>query len=76
VRSYELRSDSVFENVDVLSNTALYIRDNIFASALDKYFAYSSPYSGAFDLAETIKYPRMCASGSINMTGGNGTGGV
>jgi hypothetical protein len=76
VTSSELRSSTVFENVNVRSNTALYSRDNVFGSAFDTYFAYSSAYSGAFDLGDTMKYPRMCASESINMTGGNGTGGV
>lgn len=76
VSSSELRSSTVFTNVDIGSNTALYSRDNVFASAYNTYFAYSSQYSGAFDLGDTMKYPRMCASESINMTGGNGTGGV
>jgi hypothetical protein len=50
-------------------------RETIFTRAKN-YFAYASRYSGAFDLGDTMKYPRMCASASINMTGGNGTGGV
>ena len=77
VSSSTLRSSTTgFEQVDHGTYTTLYNRDNVFASAYDNYFAYSSQYSGAFDLGDTMKYPRMCASESINMTGGNGTGGV
>lgn len=32
------------------------------------FLAYSSRYSGSFDLGDTMKYPKMCASSSINMT--------
>ena len=32
------------------------------------YAAYSSPYSGAFDLLETQYIPRPCATRSVNMT--------
>jgi hypothetical protein len=67
----------VFEDVDVSENVALYKRESppVFTQ-VKKFFAYSSRYSGAFDLGDTFKYPKMCASASINMTGGNGTGGV
>jgi hypothetical protein len=34
----------------------------------DYFFAYSSPYSGAFDLLDTMFIPRACASQSYNMT--------
>jgi hypothetical protein len=34
------------------------------------FIAYSSKYSGSFDLADTMKYPKMCADGSYNMTNG------
>ena len=77
VPSSTLRSSTTgFESVNTRTYTTLYNRDNVFASAFDNYFAYSSQYSGAFDLGDTMKYPRMCASESINMTGGNTTGGV
>lgn len=76
VSSSTLTNGAVFENVDLNSNTKLVNRDVVFSSAFDNFFAYSSQYSGAFDLGDTMKYPRMCASESINMTGGNGTGGV
>ena len=77
VPSSTLRSSTTgFESVDTRTYTTLYNRDNVFSSAFDTYYAYSSQYSGAFDLGDTMKYPRMCASESINMTGGNGTGGV
>jgi hypothetical protein len=32
------------------------------------FLAYSSRYSGSFDLGDTMKYPKMCAKHSINMT--------
>jgi hypothetical protein len=32
------------------------------------FLAYSSRYSGSFDLGDTMKYPKMCAASSINMT--------
>jgi hypothetical protein len=34
------------------------------------YLAYSSRYSGSFDLGDTLKYPKMCVDKSINMTDG------
>lgn len=76
VSNSELKSATVFENVDIRSNTKLVSRDNLFGNAFDNFIAYSSSYAGAFELGDTMKYPRMCASESINMTGGNGTGGV
>ncbi len=34
-----------------------------------KYFAtYSSPYSGAFDLLDTMYVPRPCAQNTVNLT--------
>lgn len=34
-----------------------------------KFFAlYTSPYSGAFDLLDTLRIPRACADESYNMT--------
>lgn len=34
-----------------------------------KFFAvYTSPYSGAFDLLDTVRIPKACASESHNMT--------
>lgn len=77
VPSSTLRSSTTgFEQVNTNTYTTLYKNDRVFASAFDNYYAYSSTYSGAFDLGDTMKYPRMCASESINMTGGNETGGV
>lgn len=38
-------------------------------NSLSKYFAvYKSPYSGAFDLLDTMYIPRPCASNSVNIT--------
>jgi len=34
------------------------------------FLGYTSKYSGAFDLAESFKYPRMCAQESMNLTDG------
>lgn len=34
------------------------------------YLAYVSKYSGSFDLSDTLKYPKMCADVSQNMTDG------
>lgn len=34
------------------------------------YLAYSSKYSGSFDLSDTLKYPKMCMDYSYNMTDG------
>ena len=34
------------------------------------YLGYSSRYSGAFDLLDTFKYPKMCAFRSDNLTNG------
>ena len=43
---------------------------SLFSSMGDQFLAYSSRYSGAFDLQDTFKYPRMCASESVNLTTG------
>ena len=40
----------------------------ILTAVHDYFFAYSSPYSGAFDLLDTMFIPRACASKSYNMT--------
>lgn len=38
-------------------------------NVLNKYFAvYKSPYSGAFDLLDTMYIPRPCATNSVNIT--------
>ena len=43
---------------------------NLFAKVNNLFLAYSSRYSGSFDLGDTMKYPKMCASASTNMTDG------
>jgi hypothetical protein len=43
---------------------------NLFAKVNNLFLAYSSRYSGSFDLGDTMKYPKMCASLSTNMTDG------
>jgi len=35
-----------------------------------EFIIYKSDYSGAFDLQDTFKYPKMCATGSKNITDG------
>jgi len=42
----------------------------LFKKLSNLYFAYSSKYSGSFDLSDTLKYPKMCMDYSINMTKG------
>lgn len=37
---------------------------------MNQFLAYESRYAGSFDLLDTQKYPRMCASGSLNLTDG------
>ena len=34
------------------------------------FIGYQSKYSGAFDLLDSFKYPKMCASKSLNLTNG------
>jgi hypothetical protein len=34
------------------------------------FLGYDSRYAGSFDLSDTIKYPKMCADKSVNMTDG------
>ena len=41
---------------------------NWFRKMNNLFLAYDSRYSGSFDLGDTFKYPKMCASHSINMT--------
>jgi len=61
----------------VSQHVTLTKRETIYKT-VDQFFAYSSRYSGSFDLQDTFKYPRMCALASVNLTGGNNTnqGGV
>jgi len=42
----------------------------LFKKMNNLFLGYTSKYSGAFDLVDTFKYPRMCAQESINMTKG------
>jgi hypothetical protein len=42
----------------------------LFKKMSNLYLAYSSKYSGSFDLADTLKYPKMCMDFSYNMTEG------
>jgi hypothetical protein len=42
----------------------------LFKKNSNLYLAYSSKYSGSFDLADTLKYPKMCMDISQNMTDG------
>jgi len=60
----------------VKAHSKLHTAEGGFKNAKNNFIAYGSRYSGAFDLGDTMKYPKMCATASINMTGGNGTGGV
>jgi hypothetical protein len=39
-----------------------------------EFIIYKSDYSGAFNLQDTFKYPKMCASGSKNITDEEGNG--
>ena len=53
------------------SQVAEKISDRYLLKKMNNLFlAYSSRYSGSFDLADTLKYPKMCADKSINMTDG------
>jgi len=42
----------------------------LFKKMSNLYLAYSSKYSGSFDLSDTLKYPKMCMDYSYNMTDG------
>jgi len=42
----------------------------LFKRMTNLYLGYSSRYSGAFDLLDTFRYPKMCAQTSMNMTNG------
>jgi len=53
-----------YEMTDLTSDSSL------FSSMANQFLAYSSRYSGAFDLQDTFKYPRMCATESVNLTTG------
>jgi len=48
---------------DISTNRGLFRKMNLF-------MGYTSRYSGSFDLGDTIKYPKMCADKSENMTDG------
>jgi len=43
---------------------------NLFEKQNSLFLSYESAYSGSFDLYESMKYPKMCATASINMTDG------
>jgi len=45
-------------------------QSQIFRKNNNQYLGYSSRYSGAFDLLDTFRYPKMCAQKSANLTSG------
>lgn len=47
----------------------------LFERVNEGFQTYTTDFIGSFPLKDSLKYPRMCASTSINMTGGNDTGG-
>jgi hypothetical protein len=66
-----LMSTSVFQqlkNSDVQNKTTQ--NRNLFRQMNNIFIAYQSRYSGAFDLLDTFKYPKMCAQQSANLTTG------
>jgi len=42
----------------------------LFSKMNNLFLGYESRYSGAFPLVDTLKYPKMCADQSVNMTDG------
>jgi hypothetical protein len=45
------------------------LQGNADLQSYSKYYAiYSSPYSGAFDLLDTMYIPKPCAAKSVNLT--------
>jgi len=71
---------SSFTGAEMESLTTNYNNDQIaeldsnsrylFKQIVNQYLGYPSKYSGSFDLADTFRYPKMCATKSINMTDG------
>ena len=55
------------------SNAEIAERDSdrwLFKKINNLFLGYSSRYSGSFDLGDTLKYPKMCATSSVNFTEG------
>lgn len=70
---YALDSNSLSNKVTRLDNikSTFYKFDETvtFFTEQRQYFAtYTSPYSGAFDLLDTLTVPRVCAANNVNMT--------
>jgi len=68
------QSSSWLRGVSTSISTSLVeekVRDRyLFKEMNNLYLCYSSRYSGAFDLLDTFRYPKMCAYRSLNMTNG------
>lgn len=67
----KLMNTGVFKqlkNSDVQDKTTL--NRNLFKQMNNIFIGYQSRYSGAFELLDTFKYPKMCAQQSKNLTGG------
>ena len=61
-------ANSLFTSVQE-ATAVTFDRSTSYLTEQRKYFAvYTSPYSGAFDLLDTISVPRACATNSVNMT--------
>lgn len=71
---------SSFTSFEMASLTTSYSNDEVadidnnpqylFKQIINQFIGYPSKYSGSFDLADTFRYPKMCATKSINMTDG------
>jgi hypothetical protein len=57
-----------FKNSEVQEKTNQ--NRNLFKKMNNVFIPYQSRYSGAFELLDTFKYPKMCAQQSQNLTSG------
>jgi hypothetical protein len=59
---------SKFTRMDEAASITLNTAINSLTEQRKFYNVYTSPYSGAFDLLDTLRIPRPCAFESANMT--------
>lgn len=72
LKEYELDTNVLSSKVSRLDSSNSFFHKDESVTFFDEqrqYFAtYTSPYSGAFDLLDTLTVPRACAANNVNMT--------
>lgn len=61
-------ANSYVSRVEEATAVVMDLQTSYLTEKRDFYAVYTSPYSGGFDLLDTISVPRACAANNINMT--------